>query len=153
MITSYMGYILIMFTHRGHACVSACVINCSLIYGRFLFKFAVNILQITTSSKCYVLFMFTHRAHACESECESACSSARVVKHSIIFRRILFKFDGHILLMTTSYERVCASVRMRARVCECVCAIKRSLIFERILSKFGWDIQQIPRGYMGYNLS
>jgi hypothetical protein len=77
--TSYMGYILIMFTHRGHtrerACASARVINCSLIYGRFLFKLGVNILHITTSSKGYVLFMFTHRAHACKR----ACASARVV--------------------------------------------------------------------------
>jgi hypothetical protein len=97
--------------------------NCSLIYGRFLFKFGVNILHITTSSKGYVLFMFTHRAHACER----ACTSARVVKQSIIFGRILFKFDGHILQLTTSYMgyilimfnhcvRACASVRVRARV-------------------------------------
>jgi hypothetical protein len=95
MTTSYMSYILIMITHRGHecerACASACVIMHSLIYGRFLFKFAVNILQITTSSMGYVLFMFTHRAHAL------------VVKQSLIFGRILFKFAGHILHMTTSY--------------------------------------------------
>jgi hypothetical protein len=105
MTTSYMGYIRIMFTHRGHtherACASAHVITCSLIYGRFLLKFAVNILQLTTSSKGYVLFMFTHHA----------------VTHSIIFGRILFKFDGHILQMTTIYI-ACASVRGRARVCE-----------------------------------
>jgi hypothetical protein len=44
------------------------VINCPLIYGRFLFKFAVNILQITTSGMGYVFFMITHRAHACERE-------------------------------------------------------------------------------------
>jgi hypothetical protein len=31
------------------------------------------------------------------------CTSARVVKHAITFGRILFKFDGHILQMTTSY--------------------------------------------------
>jgi hypothetical protein len=37
------------------------VINCSLIYGRFLFKFGMNILHLTTSSKGYILFMFTHR--------------------------------------------------------------------------------------------
>jgi hypothetical protein len=43
---------------------SALVINCSLIYGRVLFKFGVNILHLTTSSKGYVLFMFTHRARA-----------------------------------------------------------------------------------------
>jgi hypothetical protein len=61
-----MGYILIMFTHRGRACASARVVNCSLIYRRLLFKFAVNILHITTSSKGYIHFMFTHRAHTCE---------------------------------------------------------------------------------------
>jgi hypothetical protein len=72
MTTRYMGYTLIMFTHSGHTrertCTSARVINCSLIYGRFLFKFGVNILHITTS-KGYVLFMFTHRAHAYERAC------------------------------------------------------------------------------------
>jgi hypothetical protein len=57
-----MGYTFI-FTHRGHThervCASALVINCSLIYGRFLLKFGVNILHLTTSSKGYVRFMFT----------------------------------------------------------------------------------------------
>jgi hypothetical protein len=76
MTTSYMGYIRIMFTHSGHtherACACAHVITCSLIYGRFLLKRAVNILQLTTSSKGYVLFMFTHHAHACELACVSA---------------------------------------------------------------------------------
>jgi hypothetical protein len=38
-----------------------------LIYGRILFKFAVNTLHITTRSMGYVRFMFTYRAHACES--------------------------------------------------------------------------------------
>jgi hypothetical protein len=61
MTKSYMGYILIMFTH---ACASARVINCSLTYGRFLFKFAVNILQITISSKGYVLSC-SCTAHTC----------------------------------------------------------------------------------------
>jgi hypothetical protein len=65
-----MGYILIMFMRRGHAreraWASARVINCSFMYGRVLLKFAVNILQITRSSKGYVFFMFTHRAHVCE---------------------------------------------------------------------------------------
>jgi hypothetical protein len=79
MTTRYLGYILIMFTRRG--CASTRVINCSLIYGRFLFKFAVNILQITIRNKGYILFMFMHRAHVCEG----ACASAHVVIHSIIF--------------------------------------------------------------------
>jgi hypothetical protein len=88
--------------------------------------------------------MFTHRARAYEH----VCASARVVKHSIIFGRILFKCDGHILQMTTSYMgyilNMCTRVCARARV------IKRSLISERILSKFGGNIQQISRGYMSY---
>jgi hypothetical protein len=57
-----MGYIPIISTHRGRALL----INCSLIYGPFLFKFDVNILHITTSNNGYVLFMFTHRTHGCE---------------------------------------------------------------------------------------
>jgi hypothetical protein len=81
---SIKDYILFMFTHRAR---------------RFLLKFGVNIIHITISSKGYVLFMSTHRAHACER----ACASARVAKQSIIFGRIMFKFDGHILQMTTSY--------------------------------------------------
>jgi hypothetical protein len=93
-----MGYVLFIFTHRAHAyeraCARVCVIKHSLIYGRTLFKFAVNILQITTSSMGYVLFMFTHRAHM--------RASSRVVK-TFIFGRILFKFAGHILQMNTRY--------------------------------------------------
>jgi hypothetical protein len=93
-----MGYILIMFTHRGHAhkraCASAHVINCSLTNGRFFFKFPVNILQITISSKGYVLFMFMNRAHVCEC----ARARARVFKHSIIL-------DGFSLnLISTCYN-------------------------------------------------
>jgi hypothetical protein len=56
-----MGYILIMFTHRA----SARVIKRWLIYGRFFFKFDLNILQITTSSMGCVRVIFTHRVHAC----------------------------------------------------------------------------------------
>jgi hypothetical protein len=118
-----------MFTHRAHACeracARACVIKHSLIYKPISLQFAVNILQLTTSSKGYVLFMFTHHA------CERACVSARVVTHSIIFGPILFKVDGHILQMTTSYT---ACTRVRACVCERACA----------------SIQQIPRGYMSH---
>jgi hypothetical protein len=73
------------------------------------------------------LSIFTHRAHACER----VCARARVIKRSLIFGRILFKFAGHMLKMTTSYmgyilitftyrgharerERANASVRARA---------------------------------------
>jgi hypothetical protein len=68
-------YVLFIFTHLVHECglawARARVIKRSLIYGRILFKFAVNILQITSSSMGYVLVMFTHRAHACERVCAS----------------------------------------------------------------------------------
>ena len=108
-----MGYVLFMFTHRAHACERACaterVVKHSLIYGPTLFKFAVNILQITTSSMGYVLFMITHRAHACERTHASArvrareCVRALGKTHSLIFGRILFKFAVYILQMTTRY--------------------------------------------------
>jgi hypothetical protein len=100
--------------------------------------------------------MFTHRAHAYERACASTC----VIKHSIIFRRILFKFDGHILQMTTSdMGYILNMFKHRVHACEHACTIacastrviKRSLISERILSKFGGNLQQIySRGYMSY---
>jgi hypothetical protein len=56
----------VLVTHSVYACkrasACACVITHSLIYGWMHFKFAVNILQITTSSMGYVLFMITHCA-------------------------------------------------------------------------------------------
>jgi hypothetical protein len=97
--------------------------------------------------------MFTHCAHACER----ACSNARVIKQSIIFERILFKYDRHILQMTTSYMGYilimfnhCVHVCVCERVCASASVFKRSLIFERILFKFGRDIKQIPIGYIRY---
>jgi hypothetical protein len=73
------------------------VINCSLIHEQILFKFAVNILQVT-AWVTYFLCSRTARTRA----------SARVragawLKHSLIFGRILFNVAGHILHMTTSY--------------------------------------------------
>jgi hypothetical protein len=92
------------------------MIKHSLINGTTLFIFAVNILQITTSSMGYVLFMFTHRTRA-----------SAWLTHSLIFGGILFKFAGHIQQMTTRYmgyiiliifmhrghtrERACANAR------------------------------------------
>jgi hypothetical protein len=82
----------------------------------------VNILQFATSSKGYVLFMFTLRAHACKR----ACASAGVIKHSIIFERILFKFDGHILQMTSSYiGYIIIMLKHRVHACERTRAIAR----------------------------
>jgi hypothetical protein len=72
----------------------------------------------------YVLFMITHRAHACERARASAHVRASAwYKHSLIFRRILFKFAGHILQMTTSYMGYTLIFthrghKARARVCE-----------------------------------
>jgi hypothetical protein len=85
-------------------------------------------------------------------------ASARMVKQSIIFGRILFKFDGHILQMTTSsymgYMLIMVNHCMHACMCERACAsasvIKRSLIFEQILFKFGGDIKQITIDYISY---
>jgi hypothetical protein len=93
--------------------------------------------------------MFTHCTHVYER----TCASARVVKHSIIFVRILFKFDGHILQMTTSYVGYILNMfKHRVHACERACAstrvIKSSRISERILSKFGENIQQISTSYL-----
>jgi hypothetical protein len=124
MTTSYMGYTRI-FTHRGHtrerACASARVINCSLIYGRFLFKFGVNILHLTISSKGYVRFMFTHRAHACECVCERA----RGLTINYFWTNRLQMWcahttNDHKLHGIHTYHvqslRACESVHVRARV-------------------------------------
>jgi hypothetical protein len=80
-----------------------------------------------------------------------------VVKKPIIFGRILFKLDVHILQMTTSYMgyilimfNLCVHACMCERECASASVIKRSLIFERILFKFGGDIRQIHIGYMRY---
>jgi hypothetical protein len=73
-----------LFTHRAHererVCARACMNKHSLIYGPILFKFAVNILEITTSRMGYLLVMFTHCVHMCECARASARASARVVK-------------------------------------------------------------------------
>jgi hypothetical protein len=77
------------------------VIKHWLNYEPILFKFAVNILYITPSSMGYVRFMFIHRARACNLS--RTRGTHAWLKHSLIFGRILFKFAGHILQMTTSY--------------------------------------------------
>jgi hypothetical protein len=68
------------------------MIKRSIIYERILFKFAVNRLQITTSSMGCVLFMFTYRVRA-----RTACVQARVC-----FGRILFQFAENTLQISTS---------------------------------------------------
>jgi hypothetical protein len=67
-----------------------------------------------------------------------------VVKHSLIFRRIFFKFAGHILQITMDYILIMFTHRV----------IKPSLILERILFKFAGHILQITHttSSMGYVL-
>jgi hypothetical protein len=105
--------------HAPRACVRACVcehvIKHSLIYGRILFKFAVNRLQITTSSIGCILVMFTHRVHACDRV--RLRVRVRVVQRSLIFGRIVFKFAGNILQITT--RSICYILFM-TRVCDCM---------------------------------
>jgi hypothetical protein len=140
-----------LHTYHVHAlertCASARVINCSLIYERFLFKLAVSILHITTRSKGHVLSMFTHRAHTCKR--------ARAwLKHSLIFGRIIFKFAGHIPHMTTSYMGyILILVTHRGHASECACASARvincSLIYSRFPFKLSVNILHITPSSKG----
>jgi hypothetical protein len=86
-----------------------------LLLGRILFKFAGQILQMTTS---YILIVFTHRAHAWER----ACASKRVIECSLIYGRIIFKFAfnrlhittnsmGYVLFMLTHHVHACERAR------------------------------------------
>jgi hypothetical protein len=126
---SVKDYVLFMFTHRAHACeracARACVIKNSLIYGPTLLKFAVDILQITSSSMGYVLTyiawaMFTHRAHACER----ARACARVVKTFTYLRTDSLQIccahttDDHKLHGLHNYHVHAPGAHARARVCE-----------------------------------
>jgi hypothetical protein len=161
----------------------ACVIKHPLIYGPILFTFAVNILQITKSSKGYLLFMCTYLwtdslqicwAHTTNEHKLHGLHTYHVHAPRVRARAwvtVRLSMDGfssnfpwtyytsqHVAMETylpcpsTACTR--ASARVRACVCERECVgarvIKRSLIFERILSKFDGDIQHIPRGYMSY---
>jgi hypothetical protein len=51
---------------------------------------------------------------------------------------------GYVLIMFPHCVHACELT------CASACVIKLSLIIELILCKFGGDIQQIPRGFMGY---
>jgi hypothetical protein len=87
-----MGYVLFMFTHRPHACQRACasarVVKHALIFGRILFIFPGNILQINISSMGCILITFTHRVHAGES----ARANARVRARS--WHSVRLSYDG-----------------------------------------------------------
>jgi hypothetical protein len=143
MTTSYMGYILVMFSHRGHT--PSWLTVCLSIDG---FSSNLGWTYYTSQQVARATYFSCSRtAHSCEH----ACANASVLKQSIIFGQILFKFDGHILQLTTSYMRyirIMFNHCVHAYVCERACAsasvIKRSLIFERILFEFGGDIKQIP---------
>jgi hypothetical protein len=56
---------------------------------------------MTTSYMGYILIMFNHCVHACV--CERVCASASVLKRSLIFERILFKFGGDIKQIPIGY--------------------------------------------------
>jgi hypothetical protein len=108
MTTSYMDYIRIMFTHR------------------FFFKFAVNILQITTSSKGYV-HVHAPGAHVQARVCERACAGLNIQLSLDGFSSNWMGthytcYMGYILIMfkhrVHACERACASERVRASVCE-----------------------------------
>jgi hypothetical protein len=53
---------------------------------------------MTTTYMGYILIMYMHRVPACER----ACASTHMVKHSLFYERILFKFDVNRLQITTS---------------------------------------------------
>jgi hypothetical protein len=63
--------------HTPRASARARVIKCLLIYGRILFKFAKNILQVTSSSMGYVLLTHTHAPRASERTRARVCKRAR----------------------------------------------------------------------------
>jgi hypothetical protein len=82
----------------------------------------------------YLLFMFKHRSR---------------LKHSLLFGRILFKFAGHILQMTTRYMvyiLIMFAHRWHARVITC------SLIYGRFLFKFAVNILNFTTINKGYVL-
>jgi hypothetical protein len=60
-------------------------------------------LQMTTSYMGYILIMFNHCVHA--GVCERVCASASVIKRSLIFERILFKFGGDMRQIPIGYMR------------------------------------------------
>jgi hypothetical protein len=95
--TSCMGYILWMFKHRARVCERACEsarvrARAWLSVRSSLDRLPPNVQRTYEKSPqvawAMYFFMFKHRAR----ECESACVSARVIKRSLIFGRILSKF-------------------------------------------------------------
>jgi hypothetical protein len=67
---------------------------------------------MTTSYMGYIPFLFTHRAHAC------VYASAREIKRSLIYGRILFIFAVNTLHVTSSSRGyVVLKCSHRARAC------------------------------------
>jgi hypothetical protein len=140
---TYHGLFICWCTQRARMCAFA--------------YFFTNYLQMcwehttTKSGMGYVVFMFTQHVHACKS----ACASERVVKHSLIFGRIISKVgknyttEHHQLhgLRTTHVHA--PRLRVRARMCERArCFKKCSLMFGRIFSKFGSNILRLTTSYV-----
>jgi hypothetical protein len=98
--------------------------------------------------------MFIHHVYACK---RARVRARAWLKHSLIFGRILFKFAGHILQMTTSYMgyiRIMFTHRahMHERAWASAHVIKCSLIYGRFLLKFAVNILQLTISSKGYVL-
>jgi hypothetical protein len=132
-------YVLFIVTHRVYACkdapASACVITHSLIYGRILFKFAVNY-----NSTCYKSHQVARARAWFNSQLSLDGFSSNLM--GTYYKWPQVTWDTYVSCSNTACvcERACASASV----------IKRSLIFERILFRFGGDKRQIPIGYMRY---
>jgi hypothetical protein len=111
------------------------ILKRSLINGRIHFKFAVNRLQITTSSMGCVLFMSMH------AYMRASGSAFAYLWTDSIQIGWAYTINDQKLHGLQTYH-----VRVRARV------IKRSLIYGRILFKFAVNILQITTCSMGYVL-
>jgi hypothetical protein len=120
-------------------CVCMCVCLCVCVSGYTFPHFSTDLLQIWSK---HSMGNDTYRGillfsvHATRTR-----ASSRVVKHSFIFGRILFKFAEHILQMTTRYMGyILIMSTYRGHACERACAsareIKHSHIYGRILFKF-----------------
>jgi hypothetical protein len=117
---TYRGLLICCSALHERACVlNTCACLHSLIFERILFRsFAGNILRLTISVKDYILFMFTH----CALTCQRAC----VIKHSRIYRPILFQFLFQLQITTSSMDYLLfIFAHVRACVCERACPSMR----------------------------
>jgi hypothetical protein len=74
---------------------------------------------MTTSYMRYILIMCNPCVRACVRACvcERACASASVIKRSLIFERILFKFGGDITSHKTDPHRLHALFNLYVNAC------------------------------------